>query len=279
MNSGSPSAAAPHELAVTAPITRRRFGALAGGVLASLAFGDGCGSETGSPEAAAGRLTARPRATVATSAAGTRALGLGGARDAILQMPANATAPLPLLVLLHGAGGRGEGVLRRLGPAAEEAGVAVLAPDSRDSTWDAIRGGFGADVTFLDRALERVFETVAVDPLRIAVGGFSDGATYALSLGLINGDVFRRVAAFSPGFVVEGTPHGRLSRAGSRGPRFFVSHGTGDPILPIDRCSRAIVPALRRRGYEVIFREFEGGHEVPADIAREGLRWVAASPA
>jgi phospholipase/carboxylesterase len=253
-------------------ITRRRFGALAGGAIASLAFGDACNRGSDPAEADDGRLTARPRGSVATSATGARALGLGATRDAILQLPAKAaSAPLPLLVLLHGAGGRGEGVLRRLGSAADDAGIAVLAPDSRDSSWDAIRGGFGRDVTFVDRALERVFETVAVDPARIAVGGFSDGATYALSLGLINGDLFRRVVAFSPGFVVEGTPHGR--------PRFFISHGTSDPILPIDRCSRVIVPGLRKRGYEVTFREFDGGHEVPSGIASEGMRWMAATAA
>ena len=137
------------------------------------------------------------------------------------------------------------------------------------SSWDGIRGGFGADVTFVDRALERVFEDVSVDPARIAVGGFSDGATYALSLGLINGDLFRRVVAFSPGFVVNGTAHGK--------PRFFISHGTIDQILPIDQCSRVIVPWLRTRGYDVTFREFGGGHEMPPAIAGEGMRWVAAA--
>jgi phospholipase/carboxylesterase len=112
-----------------------------------------------------------------------------------------------------------------------------------------------------------VFDTVHVDPARIAIGGFSDGATYALSLGLLNGDLFRRIAAFSPGFVVSGTPHGT--------PRIFISHGNADPILPIDRCSRRIVADLRKRGYDVTFREFAGGHEIPADIARAGLSWVA----
>src|SRR5688500_16411957 len=135
----------------------------------------------------------------------------------------------------------------------------------------AIRGGFVTDVEMLDRTLARVFETVAVDPARIAVGGFSDGATYALSLGLINGDLFRRVVAFSPGFVVDGSPHGT--------PRFFISHGTADQVLPIDRCSRLIVAGLRKRGYDVTFREFHGGHEIPADIARDGTRWVARASA
>lgn len=255
-----------------ARISRRRFAAIAGSVLGSIALGDACHLGSQATAADDGRLTARPIGNVTTSAKGTGALGLDRARDAILQLPAQATsAPLPLLVMLHGAGGSAERLLRRFGSAAETAGVAVVAPDSRGSTWDAIGGGFGRDVTFVNRVLERVFEIVAVDPSRVAIGGFSDGASYALSLGLINGDLFRRVVAFSPGFVVERTPHGQ--------PRVFVSHGTRDEILPIERCSRLIVRDLRRRDYDVTFREFGGGHEVPAGIAGEGMAWVAATTA
>jgi hypothetical protein len=29
-------------------------------------------------------------------------------------------------------------------------------------------------------------------------------------------------------------------------------------------------------GYDVTFREFDGRHEVPQDVAREGMRWMAA---
>jgi phospholipase/carboxylesterase len=250
-------------------ISRRRFGAIAGSAVASFAFGGACRVVSDASQENDGRLTARPRGRVTTSAEGKRALGLERGRDAILQVPANASgAPLPLLVLFHGAGGSAEGMLKRLGSAPEEAGVAVLAPDSRDSSWDAIRESFGRDVRFVDRALARVFDSVSIDATRIAVGGFSDGATYALSLGLINGDLFRRIVGFSPGFLVDGTPHGK--------PQFFISHGKADPILPIERCGRAIVAQLRNRGYEVTFREFEGGHEVPADIAREGMRWLAS---
>jgi predicted esterase len=174
---------------------------------------------------------------------------------------------VPLLVFLHGATQSGEGLLRRIGPAADRWGVAVLAPDSRSTTWDAIRAGFGEDVVFLNRALEAVFARLAVDPARVAIGGFSDGASYALSLGLANGDLFPRVVACSPGFVVSATPNGR--------PRCFVSHGTADQILPIDQCSRIIVPRLRTLGYDVTYREFEGRHELPPAIADEGVRWMA----
>ena len=256
-------------------LNRRRFCGLAFGAIASLGTEGACGrqqalQELPSAPASDGRINARPRSLASTSETGTKTLGLARGRDAILQLPVKpSTAPLPLLVLLHGAGGSGAGVLRRLGSYADESGIAVLAPDSRESSWDAIRGDLGPDVRFLNRALDRVFETIAVDPARLSVGGFSDGATYAVSLGLINGDLFRRVLAFSPGFVIPGTPHGR--------PRFFISHGTTDGILPIDRCSREIVSRLEKRGYDVTFREFEGGHEIPPAIAREGMTWMAAA--
>jgi phospholipase/carboxylesterase len=253
-------------MTMAATMTRRRFGALAAALVPSLGACRSTIEDSQSPPE--GRLAARPRASATTTASGRQVLGLAPGRDAILQLPSSPVTPLPLVVLLHGAGNSGEGILRRLGAAALEAGVAVLAPDSRGATWDAIRAGFGRDVEFLDRALERVFQIVAVDPARVAVGGFSDGATYALSLGLINGDLFRRVVAFSPGFVVPGALQGR--------PRFFVSHGVADEILPIARCSRVIVPALRQRGYDVTFREFDGGHEIPPPVAAEGFGWAAA---
>jgi phospholipase/carboxylesterase len=100
----------------------------------------------------------------------------------------------------------------------------------------------------------------------VAVGGFSDGASYALSLGLINGALFHRVVAFSPGFAAPTNTEDR--------PRFFVSHGTGDTVLPINACSRRLVPRLQRAGFDVVYREFDGGHTIPAPIVHEAIGWL-----
>ena len=249
-------------------MTRRRFGAMTGAALAACVLG--CRGRAATR--GAGRLTARPRTPVSAGARrpkpGSHPLALGGERDAILLIPAGAPASaLPLLILLHGAGGNGGNMLRRLGAAADTAGIAVLSPDSRDPrSWDGIRGGLGPDVAFLNRALARVFEMLDVDAGRISVGGFSDGATYAITLGLINGDLFSRVVAWSPGFYVDDEVHGK--------PRFYISHGRSDEILPIDRCSRVIVPRLQRRGYDVTYKEFDGGHAMTPDVVREGLAFA-----
>jgi hypothetical protein len=32
---------------------------------------------------------------------------------------------------------------------------------------------------------------------------------------------------------------------------------------------------LKGRGFEVNFREFDGDHEIPADVAREGLKFIS----
>ena len=104
-----------------------------------------------------------------------------------------------------------------------------------------------------------------MDPARIAVEGFSDGASYALSIGITNGDLFTHVIAFSPGF---------MAPAGQEGaPRLYISHGVHDDVLPIDLCSHRIVPQVERAGYDVRYREFDGPHTVPDEIAREALAW------
>ncbi len=150
--------------------------------------------------------------------------------------------------------------------AADAGGVAVLAPDSsRGATWDLVVDEVGPDVAFLDAPLREAFRDVAVDPGRVAIGGFSDGASYALSIGMANGLLFGAVLAFSPGFALPPSVEGR--------PRIFVSHGDADPVLPVDRCSRALVPRLRARGYDVRYREFAGAHAVPPHVVRDAVAW------
>jgi phospholipase/carboxylesterase len=182
---------------------------------------------------------------------------LGGRRDGLVYVPATYrhNRPAPMIVLLHGAGGNAENGLGLLRSLADDSGMILLTPTCRGRTWDVILDGFGPDVVAIERALGQVFRHYTVDPTRLGIGGFSDGASYALSLGLTNGDLFTHVVAFSPGFLAPGKRHGR--------PRLFLSHGTDDEVLPIGPCSRRIVPQLRRAGYDVTYREFDGPWSAP----------------
>ena len=224
------------------------------------------------------RLASRPHTPATIASPGLHKLGLSQVPpDGQLYVPAghSASEPLPLLLLLHGAGGSSANWFGSYDERAEAAKYLVLAPDSRFVTWDAIMLDYSFDVEFIDAALESVFDRCAVDPARIAVAGFSDGATYALGLGLANGDLFRSVLAYSPGFLLAGDRVGK--------PGVFVSHGTTDQVLPIDEASRHIVPTLRNLNYVVDYHEFDGGHSVPAAISDLAFQWLgnqfSAAPA
>ena len=223
-------------------------------------------------ERAEGRLLARPGQPTESISPGMHALGRDGRGDAILSVPSGyrPQEPAPFVLSLHGAGGNARSGLYPLQEIADASGLILLTPASRGRTWDVILGGFGPDIDGIDLLLAAAFARCAVDPARIAVAGFSDGASYALSIGIANGDLFSSVMAFSPGFAAPGSQHGE--------PRFFVSHGTGDAVLPIDRTSRRVVPLLEGAGYEVRYREFVGAHTVPPDIAREAVSWFLARP-
>ena len=165
---------------------------------------------------------------------GLRQLGIDHPRDGLLYVPGSydPAQPTPLVVMLHGAGGNAHHGIAPFLQLAEAAGVLLLAPESRRQTWDVLYGEYGPDVAYIDQALAQTFARYAVDPLRVATEGFSDGASYALSLGITNGDLFTHIMAFSP-----------------------------------------LVPQIRSVGFEIEYREFEGAHVVPHEIAREALQW------
>ena len=213
------------------------------------------------------RLTARPRRPFRSFRRGQTRIGQDLERGGYLFVPESyrEDQPAPLLVALHGGGGHA-GRWSDLYAACENRGIVLVAPDSRGRTWDRVNGAFGPDVAFIDAVLRFTFERCAIDPLRIALAGFSDGASYTLSLGPPNGDLFSHLIAWSPGFS---DPEDPIVGA----PRVFVSHGTDDRVLPVSMSRSAIVPMFEMDGYEVTYFEFQGRHELTTKAVDEGLNW------
>jgi predicted esterase len=188
-------------------------------------------------------------------------LRLGPWQTAVMRVTAGGAGARPLLLALHGAGGSSDDGLWAFRAALSSPGMVLVAPQSQSRIWNPF---YGPDLNTIDRALKRAFERCRIDQRRIAIGGFSDGAGNALTLGLLNGDLFRAVMALAPGALIAEKPVGK--------PRIFVAHGRSDATIPI-RASNAIVRELRAARYPVSYRKFPGGHEVPDAISKAAVGW------
>jgi phospholipase/carboxylesterase len=208
---------------------------------------------------------------------GLHELGLGGLlwvnrkfewKDGWLFVPrvAENDDPLPLLVWLHGGGGHAKS-FEFMAPIADQLGVVLLVLDARHNTWDGIDSPFGPDVEFIDQALRYTFERVAIDPHRLALGGISDGGSYALAVGRSNGDLFSHLVAVAPGSLKPPSPP-----VGN--PEIFVAHGTRDTVYLVFGSRYYIVPGLEHDGYNVTYHEFDGPHWVPESVARKIMSWL-----
>ena len=250
---------------------RRDFVRTAGGVaLTSLT---GCSldvTHTVHPEHA--RLSVVPSAPTQETEPGKYSIDSAGNLLAFLQVPPqyDPATEWPLVVALHGAGITASGPMNFLGPYADEFGFVLLAPNARAATWDVMTQDYGNDIAVIDQVLTQVFSQVRIDPQRIFLEGFSDGASYALGVGLTNDQLFKKVVAFSPGFICPYV-------TGSTQP-VFVSHAQQDPILSFTNTKEKIVPKLESEAHAVEFVEYDGGHSVPPGVARSAMNWLFAAP-
>ena len=200
-------------------------------------------------------LKARPGTPSLTGAKGKSSFTLVDS-SAVIYVPESVDRDKPtrLVLFLHGANRTVDFFVDAHKAPADESGAIILAPFACCGTWDGVQSYFGPDIAIIDAALEWTFARWTIDPARVIMSGFSDGGTYSLAVGRANGDLFSKVVAYSPGFLIPITSKGK--------PPILITHGTQDNILPIDATSRAIVPVLRNAGYTVDFREFTGGHAV-----------------
>jgi polyhydroxybutyrate depolymerase len=156
-------------------------------------------------------------------------------------------ALVPLVIVLHGAGGNGRNALEqgRWVEKADAEGFVVVAPEgtaehedrrrsllSNPQTWNAGPGiGSSAaargvdDVGFIRDLIDELVRTRGIDPRRVFVTGFSNGAAMAFRVGAELSDRVAAIAPVSNGLLV---PVPALARPVS----LLLIWGTADPLNP-----------------------------------------------
>ena len=139
--------------------------------------------------------------------------------------------PLPLLVVLHGAGGDGSGMAEHTGltEAATRRGYAVVYPNGVARRWNDGRVSSPQDdVGFIHLLLDSLGRELAVDTSRVYATGISNGAALAYRLACELPGTF---AAIAP---VAGAPAAGLEErcAATRPISLIAFQGTRDPLMP-----------------------------------------------
>jgi len=125
------------------------------------------------------------------------------------------------------------------------------------------------DIAFTETSLNYVFSHCHISEKKFGIAGFSDGAAFALFLGLINHQLFSHIMAFSAG-TVRNLP---VEEDMKFQCDIYVSHGTQDTVIPIEKGGRKINRTLQPKAKSLKYDEFDGVHEVPVQILKTAIGW------
>lgn len=180
-----------------------------------------------------------------------------------------------LLVMLHGWTGD-ENSMWIFSPRIPK-NYLIIAPQGITATQF---GGFGwqdrtsqgwPSASDFNPAIEKLLDLLeyidypGVDPSKLDLMGFSQGAALAYAMTVANPGRINKLAGLS-GFL----PHGldeKLTNGVLKGKKIFVAHGRQDELVPIDK-AREVVQALKKAEAEVVYCEEDVGHKLSAGCFR-----------
>lgn len=185
-----------------------------------------------------------------------------------------------LVVMLHGLSGD-ENAMWIFDHALPRAATviaprAMYASDFGGASWARSVGrddlddvDFQAALEVLPRLLAEVIALYPIDPQRVIMMGFSQGAALSYAYSLAHPTALRGVIALA-GFLPPNTP---ASPSTTSQPAYLILHGTHDEAVPIDR-AREARSVLESRGADVEYHEQRVGHKVSAQGMREIAQWI-----
>jgi phospholipase/carboxylesterase len=130
---------------------------------------------------------------------------------------------------------------------------------------------FRTGIRLLEKFVEEVKAGYPVDPKRLILMGFSQGAMMAYAVGLVNPPQSRGIAALS-GYIPQ-LSNLPLQLHNLAGFPIFISHGENDPVIPV-RFGREAEKLLTGAGANVTYREYAMGHEIREETIRDLKQWL-----
>lgn len=187
------------------------------------------------------------------------------------------------LILIHGRGATAESILD-LADYLPHPGLAYLAPQAADLTWYPLSflAPMERNEPYLSSALARVGEVVAgveaagIPPMRIFLGGFSQGACLASEYAARNARRYGGLLIFSGGLI---GPEGTAREYGGSldGTPVFLGCSDVDPHIPLARV-RETAAVLEKLGGRVDSRIYPRmGHTINQDEIDAGAALLAAA--
>lgn len=168
-----------------------------------------------------------------------------------------------IVVLLHGYGSTADDLVGLAGMIDSGVSTGYIFPAAPIELGSGRRGWNLPDGEGFDASRGQVLELLmylheTYPQADVVVGGFSQGATLAISLLAEHLTQVKGYLFFSPGWYLSHQPRG-----GDDLPGVFLSHGEKDSILPFTG-SEALRAHLGEAGYVVTWFPFAGGHTIPA---------------
>jgi phospholipase/carboxylesterase len=202
----------------------------------------------------------------------------------------NPKAAPPLLVALHGRGGNAD-EFANLWEALREPRPLLAVPQAPYPmliTGDTPSVGWSWFALSKDRkvweradpfAIEHVLRVVTDLQGARATGdvyllGFSQGVSLAYMAALQAPERIAGVIAFAGRLPTDTVPEATF-RAAAGTLRVFIAQGTEDRAVSVKE-SRNAREYLEKLGYSVAYHEFDGGHQLSAELLREAQQWITA---